>query len=300
MLQNTLGETLSNPVIPAVEENQHTASQTEHQVQYMHEQMTVPASCADTISHDWFVSWFNSPIYLKLYEHRNFKEAEETIEMIWRHAGFGQKQVSPKVLDIACGAGRHAVALAKKGCAVVANDLSPLLLQEARRLAEQHSVRITFSQKDMREISWCEEFDVVVQLFTSFGYFEDSDDDMRVLENVYRALKGGGLYVLDFFNATVVQKTYKPLTRRMIEGIQVSEERSIVGDRIRKVITLSENGNIRRFVESVRMYSRDELVQKLCAVGFCVQDVLGDYDGSSFVPEQSPRVIVFAKKSAAL
>jgi hypothetical protein len=73
-----------------------------------------------------------------------------------------------------------------------------------------------------------------------------------------------------------------------------------VGDRIRKVITLSENGNIRRFVESVRLYSHEELVQKLCAVGFCVQDVLGDYDGSSFVPEQSPRVIVFAKKSAAL
>jgi ubiquinone/menaquinone biosynthesis C-methylase UbiE len=296
MLQNTLGETLSNPVIPAVEENQHTASQTEHQVQYMHEQMTVPASCADTISHDWFVSWFNSPIYLKLYEHRNFKEAEETIEMIWRHTGLEQKQYAPKVLDIACGAGRHVVALAKKGGVVVANDLSALLLQEARRLAEQYGVRITFSQNDMREISAHEEFDLVVQLFTSFGYFENCDDDTRVLENVYRALKIDGIYVLDFFNATVVQKTYKPLTRRMIEGIQVSEERSIVGDRIRKIITLSENGNIRRFVESVRMYSRDELVQKLCAVGFRVQEVLGDYDGSGFVPEQSPRVIIFAKK----
>ncbi len=294
MLQHTLDETLSNPIIPAAKENQHTAHQTEPQA----ESLTTPAAYADPISHDWFVSWFNSPIYLKLYEHRNFKEAEETVEMIWRHAGLEQKQVSPKVLDIACGAGRHAVALAKKGCAVVANDLSPLLLQEARRLAEQHGFRITFSQKDMREISWYEEFDVVVQLFTSFGYFEDSDDDMRVLENVYRALKGGGLYVLDFFNATVVRNTYKPLTRRMVEGIQVSEERSIVGDRIRKVITLSENGNIRRFAESVRLYSHEELVQKLGAVGFCVQEVLGDYDGSSFVPERSPRVILLAKKSA--
>jgi SAM-dependent methyltransferase len=295
MLQNTLDETLSNPVIPAAKENQHPAHQTKPQA----ESLTTPAAYADPISHDWFVSWFNSPIYLKLYEHRNFKEAEETIEMIWRHAGFGQKQVASKVLDIACGACRHAVALAKKGCAVVANDLSPLLLQEARRLAEQHSVRITFSQKDMREISWREEFDVVVQLFTSFGYFEDSDDDRRVLENVYRALKEGGLYVLDFFNATVVRNTYKPLTRRMVEGIQVSEERSIVGERIRKVITLSENGNIRRFMESVRLYSHEELMQKLGAVGFCVQEVLGDYDGSGFVPEQSPRVILFAKKSAA-
>ncbi|PIO48318.1 MAG: methyltransferase type 11 [[Chlorobium] sp. 445] len=246
---------------------------------------------------EWFALWFNSPIYLKLYEHRNFKEAEKTVETILRYSTIQARCASPKVLDIACGAGRHAVAFAEKGCSVTANDLSPMLLQEARRLAEQHHVKLTFLQKDMREIDFSQDYDLVVQLFTSFGYFEEPDDDKRVLENVYRALKSGGIYVLDFFNATYVRKNYKPLTKRMLDGIYVSEERKIVGDSIKKVITLVENGKLKRFMESVRLYSHTELIEQLSAVGFCIVGILGDYDGALFDPDSSPRVIIFAEKA---
>ncbi|MFN3387186.1 MAG: class I SAM-dependent methyltransferase [Candidatus Thermochlorobacter sp.] len=245
---------------------------------------------------EWFALWFNSPIYLKLYEHRNFKEAEKTVETILRYLAIQARWVSPKVLDIACGAGRHAVAFAKKGFSVTANDLSPMLLQEARRLAEQHQVNLTFSQKDMREIDFKQEYDLVVQLFTSFGYFEEPDEDKRVLENVYRALKGGGIYVLDFFNANDVRKNYKPLTKRVVDGIYISEERKIVGDSIKKIVTLSENGMLKRFMESVRLYSHTELAALVSQVGFRIVGILGDYDGAPFDPEVSPRVIIFAEK----
>lgn len=254
------------------------------------------AETAQIESGEWFVLWFNNPIYLKLYEHRNFKEAEKTVETILRYANLQTAPASLKALDIACGAGRHAVALAQKGFSVTANDLSPLLLQEARRLAERHHVSLDFSQKDMREIDFEREFDLVVQLFTSFGYFENPDDDKRVLQNVYRALKSGGVYVLDFFNANDVRRNYKPLTKRIVEGMHISEERKIVGDFIKKIITLSENGNLRRFAESVRLYTYVELAEMLNAAGFRVTRVLGDYDGAPFDPETSPRAMLFAEK----
>lgn len=250
----------------------------------------------EALSYDWYIAWFSSPAYLKLYAHRNFKEAKETVEMILHRTHLLKKQTVPKVLDIACGAGRHAVAFAEKGCDVTANDLSDFLLQEARRLAEKHKVVVHFSQQDMRMLSAEAEYDLVVQLFTSFGYFEDAHDDERVVQNVVRALKPGGLYVLDFFNAEKVRRSYEPLTQRVIEGVLVCEERKIVGDRIRKTITLSENGNLKRFIESVRLYSATALTQLLTRAGLKVREILGDYSGAPFNEANSPRAIFFAEK----
>ncbi|MDW8467232.1 MAG: methyltransferase domain-containing protein [Chloroherpetonaceae bacterium] len=250
----------------------------------------------ETLSYEWFSAWFSSPIYLKLYEHRNFKEAEETVEMILRRTGLKETQPKPKVLDIACGAGRHAVAFAERGCDVVASDLSSFMLQEAKRVAEKHSVRLTFLQQDMRALTAEEEYDLVVQLFTSFGYFDNSEDDRRVVQNVRRALRQGGIYVLDFFNAEKVRQSYKPLTQRVVDGMLICEERKIVGDRIKKTVTVSENGNLKRFTESVRLYTATELAEMLTQAGFKVREILGNYDGSPFDAAQSPRAILFAEK----
>lgn len=256
---------------------------------------TIVISPSDIPVHtDWFKAWFNHPAYLKLYAHRSLEEAEQTIATLLKFISV-QKQ-SPKALDIACGSGRHAVALAENGFDVTANDLSSTLLAEARKLAESKSLTLTFTHTDMREIAFEQEFDLIVQLFTSFGYFENDDEDKVVLQTVARALKQGGWYVLDFLNEHLVRNTLQPETRRTLGELDVLEQRILFGERVVKSITLRENGETHRFIESVRLYSKEELTAMLTAVGLRVHHTLGDYDGGAFVREASPRLILIAQK----
>ncbi len=243
---------------------------------------------------DWFKAWFNHPAYLKLYAHRSLEEAEQTIATLLKFITLTTH--TPKALDIACGSGRHAVALAENGFQVTANDLSSTLLAEAKKLTESKNLTLTFTQIDMREIAFEEEFDVIVQLFTSFGYFENNDEDKIVLQNVARALKPGGWYVLDFLNEHLVRNTLQPESRRTLDTLDVFEQRMIFGERVVKSITLRENGETHRFIESVRLYSKEELTAMLTAVGLRLHHYLGDYHGAEFHQETSPRLILIAQK----
>lgn len=249
---------------------------------------------------EWFVDWFRNPAYLKLYRHRSISEAKQTIQTILDVTGFGslspEQKASLSALDIACGGGRHAVELAEQGFAVTANDLSPFLLKETEALALARGVEMRLSQSDMREIRFSEEFNLVVQLFTSFGYFQDREEEQVVITNVYRALKSGGWYVLDFFNSDHVRKSLNPFSSREVDGMRVVEERAIRSNRIEKLIALSENGKTSRFRESVRLYSYEELEMMVSEAGFEIHTVLGNYDGSRFDPHTSPRLIIIARK----
>jgi 2-polyprenyl-3-methyl-5-hydroxy-6-metoxy-1,4-benzoquinol methylase len=252
-------------------------------------------SPADVAVHsDWFKAWFNHPAYLKLYAHRSLEEAEQTIATLLKFITLTTH--TPKALDIACGSGRHAVALAENGFQVTANDLSSTLLREAKKLAESKNLTLTFTHTDMREIAFEQEFDLIVQLFTSFGYFENEDEDNAVLQNVARALKPSGWYVLDFLNEQFVRNTLQPETRRTLDTLDVFEQRMIFGERVVKSISLRENGTTHRFIESVRLYSQEELTAMLTAVGLRIHHTLGDYDGSAFVRDASPRLILIAQK----
>ncbi len=256
---------------------------------------TIVFSPSDIAVHsDWFKAWFNHPAYLKLYAHRSLEEAEQTIATLLKFISI--EKSNPKTLDIACGSGRHAVALAENGFDVTANDLSSTLLAEARKLAESKSLTLTFTHTDMREIAFEQEFDLIIQLFTSFGYFENDDEDKVVLENVVRALKPSGWYVLDFLNEHIVRNTLQPETRRTLGELDVLEQRTLFGERVVKSITLRENGTTHRFIESVRLYSKEELTAMLTAVGLRVHHFLGDYHGGAFVREASPRLILIAQK----
>ncbi len=254
-------------------------------------------SPADVAVHsDWFKAWFNHPAYLKLYAHRSLEEAEQTIATLLKFITI--ESPNPKALDIACGSGRHAVALARHGFKVTANDLSSTLLAEAQKLAESRNLSLTFTRIDMREITFEQEFDLIVQLFTSFGYFENDDEDKVVLQRVARALKPNGWYVLDFLNEHLVRNTLQPETRRTLGELDVLEQRMLFGERVVKSITLCENGITHRFIESVRLYSQAELTAMLNAVGLCVHHYLGDYDGGAFERHASPRLILIAQKQS--
>ncbi len=254
--------------------------------------MSSPSDVA--VHSDWFKAWFNHPAYLKLYAHRSLAEAEKTIATILKYISIDTPH--PKALDIACGSGRHAVALAENGFQVTANDLSKTLLAQAQKLAEEKNLTITFTHLDMRDIPFEDEFDLIVQLFTSFGYFENDDEDKVVLTNVARALKPGGWYVLDFLNERYVRNTLQPETRRILDGMEVLEQRVIFGERVVKSITLTEGGKTHRFIESVRLYSQAELSDMLNAVGLRVHQIFGNYHGEAFESDASPRLIFIAQK----
>lgn len=249
-------------------------------------------------SRPWFAEWFNHPLYLKVYSHRDSEEAARCIGTILFFTGlYLQKQSSVSVLDIACGAGRHAIELAKRGYCVTGNDLSSYLLEEARNESTKCEVSLQLTCRDMRHIDSVSQFDLVVQLFTSFGYFEAPDDDIRVLQNVYHALKSGGWYVLDLINPEHLAKHIVTESDRKAEDLSVHEKRVLAGRNITKTISItSPDHETFSFTESVRLYSKDEILLLLGKCGFSVSGIAGNYSGEPFDSEESPRMMIFSRK----
>ncbi len=243
---------------------------------------------------EWFVSWFQHPLYLKLYQHRDRSEAKTTIETLLKLTGI---KPGSEVLDVACGAGRHAVELAKSGMEVWANDLSEFLIMEAKALSSKSGTNIQFSQMDMRHLVLQKTFDLVVQLFTSFGYFKTRAEDETVLEHVHSALKPKGWYVLDFFNAHHVQENLVPCTKKTFEDLTITETRCIDQECVKKTITIKGGMETLSFSESVRLYSPEQLREMLEKKGFHIETELGSYSGESFDPANSKRYISLARKA---
>jgi SAM-dependent methyltransferase len=246
----------------------------------------------------WFAEWFDHPLYLQVYSHRDSPEAARCIATILaRTQPSGTQPASVRVLDIACGAGRHAIELARLGYAVTGNDLSPFLLETARQQAIGCEVALDLTCRDMRALDENGGYHLVLQLFTSFGYFEQDDDDRRVLGNVYRALEPGGWYVLDLINPVFLKRHLVGVSERRMEGLSVLEERALDGPVIRKRITITpDEGAPMVFTESVRLFEREEIAGMLEETGFIVESIAGDYSGAPFDSERSPRMMLFSQK----
>jgi SAM-dependent methyltransferase len=249
-------------------------------------------------SRPWFAEWFNHPFYLQVYSHRNQEEAAQCIRTILSFTGLSLKEpASVSVLDIACGAGRHAIELAKQGYCVTGNDLSPFLLEEARKESSRCDVNLHLTCRDMRNIDSISLFDLVVQLFTSFGYFDSDQDDLLVLQQVYNALKTGGWYVLDLINPGHLEKNIVTESERKAGDLFVHEKRVLEERKITKTITISSSDRETiNFTESVRLYSKDEILRLLGKSGFSVAGIVGNYSGETFNPEESPRMMIFSRK----
>ena len=244
---------------------------------------------------EWFEEWFNTDFYRKLYAHRDLEEAEACIDLILRSVALPTAVDAPTALDLACGPGRHAIAMAWRGLDVTAVDLAENLLAHARAEAARANVTVTFLRYDMREIPFVDQFDLAVQLFTSFGYFESDDEDLRVLGNVRRALHPGGSYALDLINLAHLRASIVPRSERELDGVRIIEEREIAGRRVIKKITVESGGERRGFMESVRLYSPEEIARLLETAGFTPVHWFGDYHGADFEPESSKRMLVISR-----
>src|SRR5437879_5541393 len=221
---------------------------------------------------EWFEQWFGEE-YHDLYPHRDDEDARRAVALIrsvvtWRDGD--------RILDLACGPGRHAAELARWGGRVVGFDLSRAMLRRARERS-----RVDLVRGDMRALPFRNgSFALAVNLFTSFGYFLDDEEHGRVVQQVAAALAPGGHFVLDYLNAEHVRRTLKVTERAVGPSGDVLVRRRIDADSryVIKEIELRNEG--RRFLERVRLYNADELAALLAAAGLSVVARFGDYDGA--------------------
>lgn len=234
---------------------------------------------------DWFEELFGED-YLRIYQHRDETEAEHLVALI---AGFLEGRDIRSVLDLGSGAGRHSRALCERWW-TVGLDLSAALLRIARREVSD----APYVRADMRELPFADEsFDLVVNLFTSFGYFEDDRESERVLVCVAAAMKRGGILVIDFLNASRVRTCLVPYDERVERGITIEQTRAISADDrfVEKTIRLRERG--KEYRERVRLLTPHDLERMLSAAGLTVLTRLGDYAGGQW-SQSAPRTILFA------
>ncbi len=240
---------------------------------------------------EWYRDWFGEE-YLALYPHRDEAEAVAGVELVLSILGRPQGML----LDLACGAGRHLVELKDRGLDAVGLDLSMPLLREARA----RDPELLLVRGDMRSLPFADSrFSLVVNFFTSFGYFAQPEDDQQVLSEIRRVLKPGGGYALDFLNAERVRSALVPRDERRLDRRRVVQERRLEeqGRVVVKTIRIYEPAQEEpesTYYERVRLYEPAELREMLRTASLEPQQTFGDYHGGPACTE-CPRYILMGR-----
>jgi SAM-dependent methyltransferase len=238
----------------------------------------------------WYRDWFNSPYYHLLYNKRDEVEADYFISKLTSHL---KLQEGAKVWDLACGKGRHVIALARKGYNVVGTDLSEKSIREAAALNEP---RTEFYVHDMRKPFRTNYFDCVLNLFTSIGYFENKEDNLHVFKTAWLALKPGGRFIIDFFNAEKVSRSIVPHYVEQRGNITFSIDKKIENKVIRKTITFEHIGKQHQYEENVSLLEKEDFENFASRSNFSAREVFGNYNLQPFDKNGSDRLIMIFKK----
>ncbi|PQP80843.1 class I SAM-dependent methyltransferase [Paenibacillus sp. PCH8] len=237
---------------------------------------------------EWYKKSFGED-YLLVYKHRDVQGAcQEVHKMI----NWLKLEPDSEVLDLCCGMGRHSLALADAGLKVTGIDLSDVLLREARLMDIEH--RVSWCHADMRELPLEGGFDAVVNLFTSFGYFLEDGEQLKVLCAIHRMLRPGGSYIIDFMNTAYVTRHLVSHSVREDEGQRIEEFRKIEDGFVQKEIRIMDTTSgdePRTYQERVKLYTREQLSQLLSEAGLQVDQVHGGYDEEKYDEQTSPRMI---------
>lgn len=239
---------------------------------------------------EWFESWFDSPYYHVLYKERNENEAHSLLDNL---INFLKPVTDSKILDVACGKGRHSLYLHRKGFTVTGFDLSPENIEYDRQFEND---RLSFFKHDMREIFRNHYFDYVFNLFSSFGYFEKEQDNAKTIHANAASLKTGGILVLDYMNSVKVKNTLIPDESKTINGITFHIHRKIEHGNVIKKINFSDQGIDYEFYERLYLFDRKDFEKYFINDHLQVTHVFGDYDLNAFDENKSDRLIFTAKK----
>lgn len=239
---------------------------------------------------EWFEDWFNTNYYHMLYEHRNDEEAQVFIKKLVQEISIPQKS---RILDLACGKGRHSRFLNTLGYNVVGVDLS----EESITCAKAHENEgLFFECRDMRKPIELGEFDLVCNLFTSFGYFETQSDNLTVLNAIRPSLKPNGILVIDFLNAEKVKAELIAEQTIIKCGISFHIQRKIEHERIVKTINFTDCSKDYTYQEKVQLLTLKDFEELFQKSGFKILSVFGDYNLGKFAPKNSERLLLIAQK----
>ena len=237
----------------------------------------------------WFKTWFDSKYYHILYKNRDEKEAIRFLDNITQYL----KITKGNVLDVGCGKGRHAKYFNELGFNVVGIDLSLNSISIAKQKETQD---LKFHQFDMRKVFKENSFNLVTNLFTSFGYFDNTQDEQKSINAMSKNLKKDGLLIIDFMNVKKIIKNLVGEESKEINKVKFDITREFKDDYILKNISITDNNISLRFQEKVHaltLFDFSEMIQKS---GMSIIDIFGSYNLDSFDASKSERLILIARK----
>jgi len=234
---------------------------------------------------NWYTSWFDTPYYHILYKNRDYKEAGTFMENL---TSFLKLPKNAEILDLACGKGRHAKYLNNLGYSVTGVDLSPQSIAFAKQFENPN---LHFVEHDMC-LPYPKKFDAVFNLFTSFGYFENEEDNIRTIKAIKTELKSNGFAVIDFLNTDYVKKNLVSSETKTIEGITFYIKRSIENGYIIKNIRFHHNNEDFVFEERVRALTLSDFKNCFSEADVNLFQCFGDYQLNKFKKETSERLIL--------
>ena len=245
---------------------------------------------SETKHTEWFECWFDSPYYHVLYKNRDFAEAELFIDNLIQLI---QPSKTNRILDLACGKGRHAIYLNKKGFDVTGIDLSEKSIECAKTSENE---KLHFYTHDMRKLFRSNYFDVALNLFTSFGYFENERDDNNTINAISKALKPNGVFVLDFLNSKKAIKNLACKETKIIDGIEFKISKTFENNFILKKIEFTDKEKKYSFQEKVKALTLSDFEKYFEANKLKIVHLRGNYGLGEFDEESSERLIIVARK----
>lgn len=239
-------------------------------------------------SENWFETWFDSKYYHILYKNRDETEAEQFMDNLTHYLNLPEEA---KILDLACGKGRHAIYLNQLGFDVTGVDLSENSIAEASKSSTD---TLRFKVHDMRERTE-EKYDAVFNLFTSFGYFENEEDNFKTLVAIKESLTEYGFAVIDFMNANYVIDNLVAEEIKTVDDIDFHIKRYVKNGHIYKEIDFEDQGQKFHFTEKVRALTLSDFEAMMEKADIYLLDVFGDYKLRKFFKNDSERLIMIFK-----
>ncbi|MBW4571533.1 MAG: class I SAM-dependent methyltransferase [Tolypothrix carrinoi HA7290-LM1] len=238
--------------------------------------------------------------HLHIYEsslspERTVREVDGIINLLGLSRG-------DKILDLCCGYGRHSINLAQRGYQIVGQDLSEVFLHRAKEDAKAHDVEVQWIHKDMRDIPFKNTFDAAINMFTAFGYFENEDENQKVFQQVHKALKPGGCFLIDIIHRDALMRQYLPyVVTRNDDGSIVIYERHFdlytSRNKVRTTVIFPDDRRAESY-ETVHIYTLTDLVRMFEIAGFQVQAYYGGLNGSPLTLD-TLRMVVIGRKAAS-
>ncbi len=242
----------------------------------------------------WYKDWFSSPYYHLLYQHRDESEAISFINTLINYL---KPANNARMLDVACGKGRHSIALAEMGFDVTGIDLSFSSIAEAK---QSETEQLHFYQHDMRLPFWINYFDFVFNFFTSFGYFATRREHDNAVRTIAQSLKRDGIFVIDYLNVHYAEDHLQKNSIHKVDNTSFHISKWHDEFHFYKQIQVkdAQNATLKHlYTEKVAKFSLGDFTEMLAYQDMQVQEVFGDYQLGSYDVRKSPRMIIIGKKN---